>query len=208
MPKKALHPLVFYPAYCFPLSPTFNSWARLNVADVHALEERPGFEGRSTPNVLLRPVLPQFTDCRSDSPGQNTYFHLNHPIRWVRLVGLVVAFDAIPGLNILTIDDSSGANIELKYSPPKTTSTVDDPILPVDSRNGRTTEERALDMSGTTATGRKIDLKGVDIGKVVKVKGGLTKYRGQKQVTLERIGSYHLWYLVLPPIRLAAFRWN
>ena len=35
----------FYPAYCFPLSPTYNTWARLTAKDVHALQERLGFEG-------------------------------------------------------------------------------------------------------------------------------------------------------------------
>lgn len=45
MPKNLGAPLTFYPAYCFPLSPTFNAWARLNAIDVHALQERPGFEG-------------------------------------------------------------------------------------------------------------------------------------------------------------------
>ena len=38
--------LPFYPAYCFQLSPTCNSWARLTIADVHGLKERPGFEGK------------------------------------------------------------------------------------------------------------------------------------------------------------------
>ncbi len=39
-------PLTFHKAYCFrPLSPTYNEWARLTAADVHALRERPEFEG-------------------------------------------------------------------------------------------------------------------------------------------------------------------
>lgn len=40
---------------------------------------------------------------------------------------------------------------------------------------------------GRTATGRTVDLTGVDIGAVVKVKGGLGEFRGEKQVLLERI---------------------
>lgn len=47
MLKSLSAPLTFYPAYCFTLSPTYNSWARLSVTDVHALDERPGFEGLS-----------------------------------------------------------------------------------------------------------------------------------------------------------------
>ncbi|KAK4691823.1 hypothetical protein P7C71_g5261, partial [Lecanoromycetidae sp. Uapishka_2] len=89
MPKSLSTTLTFYPAYCFSLSPTYNTWARLTAADVHALHERPGFE------------------------GQKLYFHLNHPIKWVRLVGVIVAFEILPTLWIMILDDSSGATIEL-----------------------------------------------------------------------------------------------
>lgn len=40
---------------------------------------------------------------------------------------------------------------------------------------------------GLSATGRTIDLTGVDIGAVVKIKGGVGVFRGEKQVQLERI---------------------
>lgn len=40
---------------------------------------------------------------------------------------------------------------------------------------------------GQTATGHTVDLTGVDIGAVVKIKGGLGVFRGEKQVLLERI---------------------
>lgn len=40
---------------------------------------------------------------------------------------------------------------------------------------------------GTTATGRTIDLAGVDVGTVVKVKGGVGTFRGEKQLALERL---------------------
>ena len=52
MPNPFSVPLTFYPAYCFPLSPTHNTWARLTASDVHALRERTGFEGTSTPFTL------------------------------------------------------------------------------------------------------------------------------------------------------------
>lgn len=47
--------LTFYPAYCFSLSPTHNTWARLTAAQVHALRERTGFEG--TRILFLNPSL-------------------------------------------------------------------------------------------------------------------------------------------------------
>lgn len=40
---------------------------------------------------------------------------------------------------------------------------------------------------GVTATGRDIDLSGVDIGTVVKVRGGVGSFREMKQMQLERI---------------------
>ena len=45
MPNPPPTPLTFYPAYCFSLSPTHNTWARLTAAQVHALRGRTGFEG-------------------------------------------------------------------------------------------------------------------------------------------------------------------
>lgn len=124
--------------------------------------------------------------------GQNIYFHLNHPVKWVRIVGLVVAFDVYDRVFVLTIDDSSGVNIEVKY----------DRATPAASGVGDVTDNQArkyeanktlasdgvLDTSGVTATGRKIRPSGVDIGSVVKIKGGIKAFRAQKQVTLERIG--------------------
>ena len=40
---------------------------------------------------------------------------------------------------------------------------------------------------GVTATGRDVDLRGVDIGTVVKVKGGVGSFREMRQMLLERI---------------------
>lgn len=45
MPNPFPNPLTFYPSYCYPLSPTYNTWVRLTAADVHALRERVGYEG-------------------------------------------------------------------------------------------------------------------------------------------------------------------
>lgn len=44
MPNLSSDSLTFYPAYCFPLSPTYNTWARLTAADVLALREREGYD--------------------------------------------------------------------------------------------------------------------------------------------------------------------
>ncbi|KAI9654448.1 MAG: hypothetical protein M1831_005414 [Alyxoria varia] len=89
--EKASLPASIYPAFCFKASPTYNKWVKLTAADVHALRREPGFE------------------------GQNVFFHLNHPLRYVYLCGPVVAIDFITSRYVLfTLDDSSGANVEIK----------------------------------------------------------------------------------------------
>jgi len=93
----------------------------------------------------------------------------------------------------MILDDSSGATIEVTcaLAPVK-----DKDALTVESTNGLGKilgkEEEAV--KGLTATGREIDLAGYDVGYVVKVKGGIGSWRGEKQVTLERIGMpFPIW---------------
>lgn len=121
--------------------------------------------------------------------GQNLYFHLNHPIKWIRLVGVVVALDVHPARWIILLDDGSGATIEvicgLQAPAPAIGGREPDLLLSADNRAAVTSP--ALSPVGLTATGRTVDLSGVDIGAVVKVKGGVGMFRGQKQVLLERI---------------------
>jgi hypothetical protein len=37
--------LPFYPAFCFPASPTHFTWVKMSIADIHRLQSRRGFEG-------------------------------------------------------------------------------------------------------------------------------------------------------------------
>lgn len=93
----------------------------------------------------------------------------------------------------MVLDDSCGATIELlcwRPTPPKptnNTSTIrpESPSL----EDGLLSQDATY--TGVTGTGRTINLKGYDVGAVVKVKGGLSIYRGEKQVILERICTYY-----------------
>ncbi|KAF5019917.1 hypothetical protein F66182_8079 [Fusarium sp. NRRL 66182] len=134
-----------YPRYCFHLAPTFNRWCFLRVADIHGLDQHGGFE------------------------GENFYFHRNLPIKWVRIVGLVVAIDEFYGRRVYTIDDSSGVCIECAIVIPApggigsaTTATT-------------TTEEAALN--------KKVD-ESTDVGSVVYVKGSLSTFRDERQINV------------------------
>ncbi|KAM0801416.1 hypothetical protein BDR22DRAFT_820552 [Usnea florida] len=163
MPNSPSTPPKFYPAYCFPLSPTHNTWARLTASDVHALRERTGFE------------------------GQNLYFHLNHPIKWIRLVGVIVALDIYPTRWIALLDDSSGATIEItcgRPGPTPTTRNAHSTSMPDSAMEPKKNDALT---KGISATGRAVDLSGVDIGTVVKVKGGVGSFRDVRQMLLERI---------------------
>ncbi|KAI4113684.1 MAG: hypothetical protein LQ338_008131 [Usnochroma carphineum] len=158
-------PLVFYPQYCFQYSSTYNIWARLTAASIQALQARSGFE------------------------GQSTYFHLNHPIRWVRLVGVIVAFDVYPNRVTITLDDSSGLTIDIfcrrNSSSASAVNTTIDRYGAINFNNAANFVED--EHIYTTSEGYKVNLKGIDIGSVVKIKGGISEFRGKKQVTLERI---------------------
>lgn len=116
------------------------------------------------------------------SLGQHIYFHLNHPIRYVRLVGVVVAIDDINlKYTVLTIDDGSGANIELKIVriPPVDQNPVD--------TSSNTTIENVNVISRPGVFEVVVDDHMLDIGSVIKAKGTINEFRGIKQLDLKRI---------------------
>ncbi|KAH7396800.1 hypothetical protein DE146DRAFT_51349 [Phaeosphaeria sp. MPI-PUGE-AT-0046c] len=151
-------PYRLYPAYCFASSPTFDAWVKLTAADVQALRSEPEY------------------------PGQHLYFHLNHPIRYVRLVGVIVAIEDINlKYTVLTIDDGSNANIELKIVR----------IPPDDRKAGiastKTTLKTVDVISQFGVFEVMVDGHRLDIGTVVKAKGTISEFRGIKQLDLKRI---------------------
>ena len=91
----------------------------------------------------------------------------------------------------MVLDDSSGMNIEVTCGRSATRGSTGKDMAPngLSALRGATGagDESQL---GTTATGRMVDLKGVDVGAVVKVKGGIGKFREEKQVILERLCTY------------------
>lgn len=197
MPNSLSTALTFYPAYCFALSPTHNTWARLFASDVHALRERKGYEGilrilrrvqNSISDWLFRYPTTFLHSLTPLYPGQNLYFHLNHPIKWIRLVGVIVAFDVYPTRWIMILDDSSGTTIEMTCRRPGPAKDFE-PQLPGENVSSiiNTSDARGESMKGITAMGGEVDLNGVDVGTVVKAKGGVGSWRGEKQMLLERI---------------------
>ncbi|KAL8970537.1 MAG: hypothetical protein Q9183_001471 [Haloplaca sp. 2 TL-2023] len=90
----------------------------------------------------------------------------------------------------MTFDDSSGLTIEIfcrkevKNKPSTLDTTVD--------HHGNITLNGKLHphddhLLCTTNEGFQVNLKDIDVGSVVKIKGGVSEFRGEKQITLERI---------------------
>ncbi|KAL1877328.1 hypothetical protein VTK73DRAFT_8781 [Phialemonium thermophilum] len=145
-----------YPRYCFHLSPTIYRLCPLRATDVHALRTHPGFE------------------------GQDLYFHLNHPIRWVRVVGVIVAIDEYEARCIYTLDDSSGETIQCVVNKPRSASTTDPKSAPSVPRGANASKD------ASAGTGPDID-SDIDVGDVVDVRGGVNEIRALKQICVQKV---------------------
>ncbi|KAK4665966.1 endo-1,3-beta glucanase [Podospora pseudopauciseta] len=143
--------LEFYPQFCFHLSPTAGRWCHLQAADIAALTFNPGFE------------------------GQDVYFYLNHPIKWARIAGVVVAIQEFAHRIIYTIDDSSGATIECVVATPPQYPAV------TNYKNPRDPD--------TSADGKPLPKTDgpIDIGHVIDIKGGISVFRDVRQIRAEKI---------------------
>ncbi|KAI1422492.1 hypothetical protein F5Y12DRAFT_786760 [Xylaria sp. FL1777] len=145
--------LVFYPQYCFHLSPTINAWCPLRAIDIAGLGSRPGFE------------------------DTNVFFYLNHPIRWVRIIGVVVAIDHYYSYQVYTIDDSTGQCIECTFPAPSPRN---------DRTNHQDINKAHAAETGTTGAAPTAPLPvDIDIGTILYVKGSVKVFRGQKQIKIE-----------------------
>ncbi|KAK6846164.1 hypothetical protein PG987_001352, partial [Apiospora arundinis] len=127
----------FYPTYCNAVSPTLRTWCPLTAHDIFGLQWKVTVENQ-----------------------KYMFFHLNHPISWVRIVGVVVAIDSFYSRRIYTIDDSSGACIEQRC------------------RGSRT-----MMIPPTTPAAAAADpYPNIETGLVVDIKGVLTVFRNEPQI--------------------------
>ncbi|KAF3359712.1 Multidrug resistance protein 2 [Verticillium dahliae VDG1] len=141
-----------YPQYCFHLSPTFDQWCLLTAATIHAL------------------------DTHNEYEGQGLFFHRNLPVKWVRLVGVVVAIDDVYNRRIFTIDDSSGACIECNVA-----VKVIPAVLPTFG-----------DKDPLAYAPRRLEFlqpgcDDVDVGAVVDIKGSVALFRDEKTVKIQKV---------------------
>ncbi|KAF3018432.1 hypothetical protein E8E14_004946 [Neopestalotiopsis sp. 37M] len=139
-----------YPQYCYHLSPTITKWCPLEASHIAKLRWHPGFEGQD-----------------------DTFFHLNHPIRWVRVVGLVVAIDSFYARRVYTVDDSTGVCVECTVS-----------ISPPAQADGEKEDKDAKQAVGEPTPDPYAD---IDVGMVVDVKGNLNLFRDEKQIKIQKM---------------------
>ncbi|KAK2074664.1 hypothetical protein P8C59_008852 [Phyllachora maydis] len=149
-----------YPQYCFKLSPTLGRWCYFQAADVQALQSLPGFE------------------------GQGFYFHLNHPVKWVRIAGVVVGVDEYPGRHIYTVDDGSGATIEcvVRVAPRPQAEQLGG----MDAAQAAERLRQAGEAAKAAADKVSIDAT-IDVGHVLQVQGLVKVFRDVKQVEATKV---------------------
>jgi hypothetical protein len=114
--------------------------------------------------------------------GQNLYFHLNHPIRFVCITGPVVSIEDVASkYALLTVDDGSGATIVVKITrlEGEIANSVDCP--------SNTTIDNVNIQGSLGRFDVLVDDVVLDTGTVVKAKGTIDEWRGTKQIKLERI---------------------
>ncbi|KAE8379919.1 hypothetical protein BDV26DRAFT_279989 [Aspergillus bertholletiae] len=110
---------------------------------------------------------------------------MNHPIRFVSLVGIVVARTEYPALTILTVDDSSGATIDVIVL--KAPVTDDDGNRSVRSGGGGDLQTAYATKHVAATNKTTVDTTALVPGIVVQVKGTLSMFRGTIQIQLERV---------------------
>ncbi|KAK7529162.1 uncharacterized protein J3D65DRAFT_643205 [Phyllosticta citribraziliensis] len=164
--------LTFYPPRYFDLSPTYHSWAKLTAAGVHALRKPPPGLGHST----------YISSVMSHKPFFRLFYYLNHPIRFVRVVGTVVEIGApTPLLVLFTLDDGSGATVEVKLERLRP-----DQLDKTGTHESNTVVPNVRVESGIGFLNVLVDGTVVDIGTVLRVQCSLDSYRQINQLELKQ----------------------
>jgi hypothetical protein len=116
--------------------------------------------------------------------GKDIYHHGNHPIKWVRITGVIVAVDEFSARKVYTIDDSSGMRIECTCpAPPSLPSLPASPgnlnQHPVPSTSAANSKDKAKIPSIAEPL---VPWDELDVGVVVKIKGKPGQFRKMMQI--------------------------
>lgn len=127
--------------------------------------------------------------------GQDWYFFRNIPVRWVRIVGVVVAVEDFSMRRLYTIDDSSGACIQAIVLGTHVTassssqSAEKDTSPQTDKPTDPSLQPHAPKTHPVASSGVRVQFlyDDVDVGTVVYIKGCLTNFREDKQIRVEKL---------------------
>jgi hypothetical protein len=111
---------------------------------------------------------------------------MNHPIRFVSLVGVIVARTDYPTLTILTVDDSSGATIDVIVLKAPVTDNDSQPVRSGKGDRGGVLQSAYATKHVAATNKTTLDITALIPGTVVQVKGTLSMFRGSMQIQLER----------------------
>ncbi|RDW90344.1 OB-fold domain-containing protein [Aspergillus mulundensis] len=155
--------LPFYPAFCFKASPTHFAWVKMGATDVHRLKRR------------------------TEYGEPDLFFYQNHPIRFVSLVGIIVARTDVPRRTILTLDDSTGATVDVVVLKSDTTTSVPAAATAESkTKDDADADAPPKEMHLTPTTQTSIDITPLQPGKLFQIKGTLSTFRSLNQIQLER----------------------
>jgi Telomere regulation protein Stn1 len=159
----------FYPRELWQHSPVYNSFVKLFAKDIHTLQASP--DGQPTVTVGLI------------AGSESIRFWLNHPIRWVQVIGIIVALtqkeksDVIlrktSNVTDLGVDDSSGETIELVIAQEEHRKMMPD-------RDDDEKQERLWK--------RRRKPGHVDVGSLIKVKGEIIERWNVRKIHVMKLG--------------------
>ncbi|KAJ4503348.1 hypothetical protein HRR83_008101 [Exophiala dermatitidis] len=111
----------FYPAYTFKASATWFKWVKLTAWEIHCVLQRNyKYAADITTTTIDNEDRRQAYGGGLPPPPPLLLFYLNHPIQFVQVVGVVVVFeDFFEKFWLFTVDDGSGATIDVTCSKPE-----------------------------------------------------------------------------------------
>lgn len=148
-----------YPQYCFGAAPTYNVSSFLKITDISILQLYRNIPGKPPSLAYAHRLM------LTVHPG--VHFYGNLPVRWVRIVGVIVGVDDFPERRVYTVDDSSGLNMQC--------------VLPLEARQESSSKDLA---PGPLIPSEYSELT---VGHVVDLRGPILPYRGQKAIKIRRM---------------------
>lgn len=100
----------------------------------------------------------------------------------MRLTGVIVAIDEFQGWRVYSLDDSSGACIECSCAAPPSSPPAPDSLIGLSDRNAKDAAQKV-----SPDPDPNLPLASINVGTVVKIKGGVGVYREQKRIEIKRI---------------------